>query len=113
MGSDGAPGMHGAQEARRPARRRWVRPYARQAGWAGLLVLLIAVVVLALLGKTLLAQLGIGGPGAQTGEPKKPALPGAAAEGAALPGTAPLERVRELDAQVLRDAARRGEAERP
>jgi predicted lipid-binding transport protein (Tim44 family) len=75
---------------------------ARQGGWAGLIGLLIALLVVFLLGRTVMKQMGL------LGTPPPPAAAGAASGAQADAATAPpvqaLERARALQAQVQEQA---------
>jgi len=81
---------------------------ARQGGWVGLIVLLLALAVVALLGKTLLQRMGLASPA--PGD-KSLARPGSVQGDVVVPPPAEaLERVRGLERAVqeqARDAAAR------
>ena len=85
-----------------------MRPRARQRGWVGVIVLLLALAIVALLGKTLLQQMGI--VGGATGD-KVNARPGNVQGDVVVPPpAAALERARGLEQAVheqARDAAAR------
>lgn len=84
-----------------------MRTPARQGGWAGLIGLLIALLVVFLLGRTLLQQMGL-----LTGTPKPAAAaaPGSVQAGVATPApTAPMERARALEQQVQQQARENAE----
>ena len=73
---------------------------ARQGGWAGLIGLLLALVIVALLGRTLLKQMGLfAEPQAVAGKPGSTQV-----EHAAPAVTAPIERARALEKQVQQQA---------
>lgn len=82
---------------------------ARQTGWLGLIAILIALVIVALLAQKLLKTYGLV-PGAETSAPAGLRGPGPAAPAAgdatnATPApTNPIERARGLEQQVQRDA---------
>ena len=94
------------QRRRRLASRRSAR--SDQRGWVGLIAILIALVIVALLAQTLLKSSGLLGAGAPTKAgtrvpgPAAPAAPDSTAAPAA-PVTA-IERARGLEQQVQRDA---------
>ena len=77
---------------------------ARQRGWAGLIGLLIALLIVFLLGKTVLQQMGL-----LTAAPKPPtavAAPGNVQSTTATPAPiAPLEHARALESQVRQQAS--------
>jgi hypothetical protein len=82
---------------------------SRQGGWAGLIGLVLALVIVALLAKTVLAQLGVLGAkpaGVAHGTPAP--APTSAAEAAAIAPKDALERARNLQ-QVVREQARENE----
>jgi Tfp pilus assembly protein PilE len=91
------------------AKRRAIPPPVRQRGWLGLVALLIALVIVAVLAQTVLRSYGMLGGGDRTATARARA-PGAAApaEGDATQATpsitAPIERARGLEQQVQRDA---------
>jgi hypothetical protein len=90
-------------------RAQRVNPPSGQRGWLGLIALLIALVIIAVLAQTVLRSYGMLGGGEHT------AKAGARVPGAAAPAdvdatqatssiTAPIERARGLEQQVQRDA---------
>jgi hypothetical protein len=83
-----------------------MRMRARQGGWVGLIVLLLALAIVALLGKTLLQQMGI--VGGSSGD-KAVVRPGNVQDDVVVPPpAAALERARGLERAVqeqARDAA--------
>ena len=83
-----------------------------QRGWIGLIAILIALVIVALLAQTVLKTYGLL-PGAETakGGPRGPGVAGSAEVDptAATPApTTPIERARGLEQQLQRDADERG-----
>jgi hypothetical protein len=83
---------------------------ARQGGWAGLIGLVLALVIVALLVKTVLAQMGLLDRGGKAAgdvahSPSAAAAPASAAEAAAITPAAALERARGLE-KVVREQAR-------
>lgn len=79
---------------------------ARQRGWAGLIGLLLALLIVFLLGRTLLKQMGLLGGASQAAAVS---APGSAQTTVATPSvTAPMERARALQEQV-REQARANE----
>jgi cytochrome c-type biogenesis protein CcmH/NrfG len=81
----------------------------RQRGWLGLIAILMALVIVALLAQTVLRTYGVL-PGAETPAKAGPRGPGAASSAATDPTavapapTTPIERARGLEQQVQRDA---------
>lgn len=89
-----------------------MRARGRQRGWAGLIGLLIALVIVLVIGRTVLQQMGLtAAPGSATSPMAHQAATDAAntqAASAQLRVTAPIERARSLEAvvqQQARDAA--------
>jgi hypothetical protein len=84
-----------------------MRSGSNQQGWVGLIAILIALVIVALLAQTLLKSSGLLGAGApaKVGPGPGPAAP-VAGDSAAAPAapTTPIERARGLEQQVKRDA---------
>jgi hypothetical protein len=86
---------------------------ARQRGWLGLIAILIALVIVAVLAQRLLRTYGLV-PGAETSAQAGPRGPGPAAPAAgdatavAPAPTNPIERARGLEQQVQRDAQELG-----
>ena len=81
-----------------------MRTRSRQGGWIGLIGLLLALVVVLLLGRTLLKQMGLF---TDTSAPARSAVatPGSTQVDVATPGvTAPIERARALEQQVQQQA---------
>ena len=83
-----------------------MRPRSTQGGWLGLVVLLVALVIVALLGRALLGQMGLlerpapaAGAPAATGAPARED-----AEAASLTPAAALERARAVDQAVQQQA---------
>ena len=75
---------------------------SRQGGWVGLIGLLIALVIVVLLGRTLLKQMGLF---SETPAERAVAKPGVTQVDAAAPAiTAPIERARALEQQVQQQA---------
>jgi hypothetical protein len=88
---------------------RMTSPEIRQRGWLGLVGLLIALVIVAVLAQTVLRSYGMlgGGERAAKAGPRGPGLaaPASADTTGATPAiTAPIERTRALEKQVQRDA---------
>ena len=89
--------------------RRMTLPTIRQRGWLGLVGLLIALVIVAVLAQTVLRSYGMlgGGDRAAKAGPRGPgmAAPAAADTTATTPAiTAPIERARSVEQQMQRDA---------
>lgn len=87
---------------------------SRQAGYAGLIILLLALVVVALLTKTMLGQMGLLGTRPESSVAvKRPArtapVEDAASAASVTPGSA-LERARGLEAAVQEQARQNAEA---
>jgi len=81
-----------------------MRTRARQGGWAGLIGLLLALVIVVLLGRTLLKQMGL-----FADAPAAVARPGSTqVEHAAPSVAAPMERARALEKQVQQQARENG-----
>jgi hypothetical protein len=79
-----------------------MRTRSRQGGWAGLIGILLALVIVLLLGRTLLKQMGL-----LTDAPpqRAAAKPGSTQVDVATPSiTAPMERARALEQQVQQQA---------
>jgi hypothetical protein len=91
-----------------------MRARRRQRGWVGLIVILLALAVVALLGRTVLREMGLLGarpPVAQTGEPGRlpsGAQPAAEPASATPSSSAPIDRARAVEGMVLQGAAERG-----
>src|SRR5690348_9057601 len=94
-----------------------MRTRAAQRGWVGLIGLLIALVLVLVLGRTLLQQMGLTSPPSMTASTPvarqlAPEAANAQAASAQLQITAPIERARSVEAivqQQARDAAARVE----
>jgi hypothetical protein len=90
-----------------------MRGFGRQRGWLGLIAILIALVIVALLAQTLLKTYGLL-PGAETSTKAGPRGPGVAAPVEVDPTTAtpapttPIERARGMEQQLQRDAQELG-----
>jgi hypothetical protein len=86
---------------------------SRQGGWAGLIGLVLALVIVALLAKTLLGQLGVLGADRKTTSashsPSAATAPASAAEAAAIPPGEALKRARGLE-KAVQEQARQEEA---
>jgi len=86
----------------------------RQRGWVGLIVILLALVIVALLGKSVLREMGLLGarpPVADTGERGRlpaGAQPAGDPTSATPASSAPLDRARSVEGMVLKGAAERG-----
>jgi hypothetical protein len=99
-----------AQQARRPVAELAL---FGQRGWVGLIVLLLALVIVALLAQTVLKSYGMPGAGAPVKAQTR--VPGPAApvvpETASAPSapTTPIERARGLEQQLHRDAQERAQ----
>ena len=79
----------------------------RQGGWLGLIALLIALVIVAVLAQTVLRSYGLlgGGERAAASGPAEPAARSAAGNAPrSAPITAPMERARALEGDLKRDA---------
>ena len=104
--------MDQAQQARRPVAQlgRVVRGWpAAQHGWVGLVVILVALVIVALLAQTALKGYGLlpgSGENARAGNRLPPAASPASVDPTSVPATpaATLERARGLEQQAQRDA---------
>jgi hypothetical protein len=85
----------------------------RQTGWLGLIAILIALVIVALLAQTVLKTYGLV-PGAETSGKAGSRVPGVAGTAEVDPAaatrapTTPIERARGLEQQLQRDADERG-----
>ena len=81
---------------------------AAQRGWLGLIAILVALVIVAVLAQTVLRSYGLVGGGERTAAsgPAKPAGRSAAGDAprSAPPVTAPMERARALEGDVKRGA---------
>jgi hypothetical protein len=90
-----------------------LRTVDRERGWVGLIALLIALVIVAMLAQTVLKTYGLL-PGAETSAKAGSRVPGAAAPAEIDPTAAtpapntPIERARGLEQQVQRDAQELG-----
>ena len=91
-----------------------MRTRRRQRGWLGLVVMLLALVVVAMLGRTVLREMGLLGgrpPVADSGGRDR-LPPGATPAGDASPATpassAPIDRARAVEDMVQQGAADRG-----
>lgn len=91
-----------------------MRARRRQRGWVGLIVILLALALVALLGRTVLRETGLLGarpPVAETGERSRlpPGVGPAAEPASATPSsTAPIDRARAVEGMVLQGAVERG-----
>ena len=100
--------MDQEKQARRPVPQL----IHRQRGWLGLVAILIALVIVALLAQTVLKTYGLL-PGAETAKagPRGPGVAGSAEvdpTGSTPAPTTPIERARGLEQQVQRDAQELG-----
>ena len=101
--------MDPEEQARRPESQLTLRAVDRQRGWIGLIAILIALVIVAVLAQTVLKTYGLL-PGAETSARAGPRGPGVAAPAEVDPTAAtpapstPIERARGLEQQVQRDA---------
>jgi hypothetical protein len=99
------------EQARRPVAKlsvAAVRPGfpARERGWVGLVVILIALVIVALLAQKLLHSYGLPDAPTHAGARLPPAASPAAGDAASAPAvpTNPMQRARGLEQQLQRDA---------
>jgi hypothetical protein len=101
------------EQARRPKPQLTLRAVDRQRGWIGLIAILIALVIVAVLAQTVLRTYGLM-PGAETSARSGARGPGVAAPAEVDPTAAtpaprnPIERARGLEQQVQRDAQELG-----
>jgi hypothetical protein len=96
-----------------PERRRVRAGPRRQRGWIGLVVLLVALLVVAMLGRRILAEMGLAG----SGVPAEQSAPGPAATQPATPRTgegaapaeprSPLDKARGVEESLQRESAER------
>jgi hypothetical protein len=96
-----------------PGRRRVRAGPRRQRGWIGLVVLLVALLIVAMLGRRILAEMGLAG----RGDPVERTAPGPSAaqpsaartdEGAATPvPRSPLDKARGVEESLQRESAER------
>jgi len=90
-----------------------ISAFDRERGWFGLIAILVALVIVAVLAQTALKTYGLL-PGAETSAKAGPRGPGVAAPAEVDPTTAtpapntPIERARGLEQQVQRDAQELG-----
>ncbi len=102
--------MDPEEQARRPESQLTLRAVDRQRGWIGLIAILIALVIVAVLAQTVLKTYGVL-PGAETSARAAARGPGAAAPAEIDPVAAPrapIERARGLEQQLQRDAQELG-----
>jgi hypothetical protein len=102
------------EQARRSEPQLTLRhAFDRERGWVGLIAILIALVIVAVLAQTVLKTYGLL-PGAETSVKAGPRGPGVSAPAEVDPTTAtpapstPIERARGLEQQVQRDAQELG-----
>ena len=104
--------MDPEEQARRPESQLTLRAVDRQRGWIGLIAILIALVIVAVLAQTVLKTYGVL-PGAETSRAGARG-PGAAAPAEIDPTVAaptpstPIERARGVEQQLQRDAQELG-----